>query len=181
MSKAQVEKKTALGVCKYLESYKGSHPFLNSLQEQLKNIGSLTERQVAAAEKFMTKDKTVSNPWVGGVIEIKAWLARAISKEKNIQMFRNIEVRQVLRESERAILVRAKLSAKPAVNCHICGRALDDEKSIATGIGPTCAKKIGVTRELDKYELLKVIEDLVEKTGIIELWIPKSQIKGAGE
>lgn len=164
----------------YLENYKGQNEFLLSVRESAAKYGSLTERQEIAVFKFMQYDRS-SHRLTGQVIEIKKWLAAAIGKERNIQMFRNLLVVEVIRETERAILARVKLSAKPAVNCHVCGRHLDDELSAATGIGPTCAKKIGLERTVDRYELLKAIEELVEKVGEFELWIPISQIIGEEE
>lgn len=166
-----------MSVQEYLESYNGTHPFLLSVKEQLQENGSISDRQAEAVSKFMANDRSATHELVGKTIEIKAWLAKSLSTEKNIQMFRNIVVNQVVRETPKAYLIRAKLAAKPAVNCHVCGRDLDNEISIATGIGPVCAEKIGFERNLDKYQLLTAIQELVEKTGIIELWLPKSQIK----
>ncbi len=40
-----------------------------------------------------------------------------------------------------------KMYAQQSGNCYVCNRLLTDPASIAAGIGPTCARRIGVARE----------------------------------
>ena len=121
----------------------------------------------------------------GKVIEISKWLANKIKEEaKTSVAFRNLEVIKVHRETHKAILVDIKYYSGITCSCGICGRALDNPISKATGIGPVCAEKIGLSRpKLEQAEqTIKELEALCDKQGVIsKVWVAKSMIKNIHE
>ena len=117
----------------------------------------------------------------GDQIEIKAWLAKRIQKELNMDIFfRNLEIVSMKAETNKAILCTVKFVSDVAQGCHLCGRPLEDQISVATGIGPVCLNKIGIKRAKleDAHKILEEINKLCEELGETpEIWIAKSQIK----
>lgn len=66
--------------------------------------------------------------------------------------------------------------------CRNCGRDLTDWISKASGMGPVCAKHLGITRPTTKSEIEefnKKLKEKIEEMGEFEFWVPKSQIKNA--
>lgn len=170
--------------------------FYASLVASFNKYGRLTDRQYECAQRGMEKANarkaapsvTVDNApkkefsiKVGQVIEIKTWLANKFKEEAKMDFFlRNLEIVEVLDETARAYQVQVRFVSKIVKNCCACGKALDNEISKATGIGPTCAKKIGLSRPSlnDAQKTIIELEALCVKIGLIgPLWIPKSQIK----
>lgn len=162
-----------------------SSEFFVSLLNQYEVKGYLSEKQIACVEKAIAKTAPVkffSIP-VGQNFEIKTWLAKRLQAQLSMAFFlRNLEVTEVLNETPKAYEVKVNFVSKIACNCHVCGRALDNEISKATGIGPTCAAKIGLSRPniSDAHKTIQELEDLCRQIGTIgPIWIPKSQIKKA--
>jgi len=163
---------------KFLATYKGEHPFLLSVQERMLSGKSLTEKQEAAVLKFMQpraektpKDFSLSR---GDVIEVSNWMAKKLAEKLSIRyIFRNLTIAEFTAETDKAIAARIEFYHKPAVNCHICGRFLDNPESRALGIGPICAEKIGVSNYRDSLSFIK--EHCREVGTLGPVWIPKSQ------
>lgn len=164
--------------------------FFQSLLNQYEAKGSLSEKQIQAVQKAIDEKaakaaKALLPPVYtikpGEVIEIKAWLAHRLQAEKQMQyFFRNLEVVEVLGETPKAYKVNVKFVSRIVTNCHICGRDLDTEVSRATGIGPVCAKKIGLPLPTlaTAQDTLKALEAMVAGIGTIgPIWVAKSQIK----
>ena len=66
--------------------------------------------------------------------------------------------------------------------CRNCGRDLTDWISKASGMGPICAKYLGIKRPTTKQEIAefnKNLKEKIEEMGEFEFWIPKSHIKNA--
>lgn len=160
--------------------------FYKSLLDQYEAKGSLSDKQWACVDRALEKlnkpvktdDFSIS---VGETFEIKTWLAKRLQEDSGASFFfRNLRVTSVERETEKAYLLSVKFVSSIARSCHICGRALDDEISRATGIGPVCASKLGIDRpKLETADTtLKLIDTLCNDIGEIgPVWVPKSQIK----
>lgn len=94
-------------------------------------------------------------------------------------VFRNLEIVEIVGESPKAIKARVKFVSKVANSCHLCGRELDTEISRATGIGPVCAEKLGISRAKanDARAILDAVEALAAEVGVLgPVVIAKSQI-----
>jgi hypothetical protein len=179
-------------VCEFLRSYTGNFQFLQSLKQQLASKGYLTDGQLAGVLKCMKcqeegvvrpqPQQPVANPTYapGSVLELSGFIAKKIGEKTGYHtQHRNVEVIETLRETERAVLVRAKLSSRFAGRCVCCGRRLTNTISKASGIGPECADKYGVER----YEM-GAAKDIVAQVEArlpkepVEIWIPRSQVVG---
>lgn len=118
---------------------------------------------------------------VGALIEVKAWIARRLQADLNMEyFFRNLQVEAVERETTRAYQVKVSFVSKIVTSCHICGRDLDTDVSKACGIGPVCADRLGLPRPSlsTAAETLAAIDMLCKNLGTIgPIWVPKSQIK----
>lgn len=59
----------------------------------------------------------------------------------------------------------------PVSACRVCGKALTDHTSITTGIGPTCAKKIGATKayKSDVKKFMEEVKKEFQKVGVTEI------------
>lgn len=163
--------------------------FYASLLAQYDRKGFLSERQLQCVERAIEERErraTRAAPVkasidLGQIIEIKTWLAKRLQNELHMDFFlRNLEVTQVVAETAKAYQMKVKFVSRIACNCHVCGRALDNEISKAVGIGPVCAEKIGLSRPSlsDAQRTIDELESLCRKIGEIgPLWVPKSQIK----
>lgn len=172
--------------------YNGSNSFMNSLRYQLLRKGSLSERQVTAAEQFFNICVNAPQPQPttftrksGDEITIRKWYAQVKGKDLGIGIFfRNLILEEVLNETPKAIQVKVRFNSKITNCCHICGLGLDNEISKACGIGPVCAKRLGFKRVTlkDAGAILAKIQEEAQIAGVIgPLWIPKSQIVSLAE
>tara|TARA_R110000868_G_scaffold268036_4_gene527287 strand:+ start:579 stop:1586 length:1008 start_codon:yes stop_codon:yes gene_type:complete len=67
------------------------------------------------------------------------------------------------------VTMRVKPDADGAVSaCRVCGKALTDHTSIATGIGPTCAKKVGAMKayKSDVKKFMEEVKKEFDKVGV---------------
>jgi SNF2 family DNA or RNA helicase len=103
------------------------------------------------------------------IIRIPAWLA------KDRHLTREIEV-EVLRETQKAILVQGTIRTGPAINCARCGRTLTNPVSRVVGIGPECCELLGVHRP--DFSDAKALDDQLKVATFFDnMWIPKSQME----
>lgn len=162
--------------------------FYRSLLSQYETKRSLSPRQIEAVENAMLKAAARQNVGLpeysiqpGNILEIKAWIARRLQADQNLQyFFRNLEVTTVHNETPKAYQVSVKFVSRIVTSCHICGRELDTDVSRATGIGPVCADKLGIARPTleTAHKTLEAIDVLCKNLGTIgPIWLPKSQIK----
>ena len=152
--------------CSYITVNTLSEAF-NKIREERKNNYS--------------NDEIVNHSLTGKKVEFKKWYGNILKDELgNDFAFRNVEIKKVYRETQKAILADFKFYGGIMCSCGVCGKTLTDEISKATGIGPVCAKKLGLPRPtLNNVkevitELNKVVGSMPEVT---KKWIPKSQIK----
>lgn len=167
--------------------------FYQSLLSQYQTRGQLSARQIECIEAAMLKASQPREPakpreysiQPGAFIEVKAWIARRLQADLNMQyFFRNLEIVEIKNETAKAYQVQVKFVSKIVTSCHICGKELDTDVSRATGIGPTCAKRLGIPRPTlaTANDTLALIDGLCQSLGVVgPIWIPKSQIKMGGE
>ena len=179
----------------WLNDYRGNFEFYVSVQKQYFKNGFLSEKQREAIERAVARDAARTqaveqkpaaealwaNPTfpAGSLLKISRGIAKAIAEEKGYAYpFMNVEVVKTHKETFKAVLVTIKFSAQIGRCCGICGRGLDTEVSRATGIGPICADKIGLTR-YSVAEAKTVLVELSEKLnllGEVQVWLPKSKV-----
>ena len=172
----------------WLEAYSGNFDFLLSLKTQLVVKGYLSDKQLAAAERCMQREKQPKLELVkpaapvfsikpGQVLEVNKGFARKIAeKNGSSKTFFNFEVLEVKAETAKAFLIRTKASAKVTSHCCVCGRTLTDPASILSGIGPICADNNGIP--YGDVEVTKAaLEEVATREVEVETWIPKSTVK----
>lgn len=172
-------------VVAWLENYRGTFPFYLSLKDQLAKNGRLSDRQIDSVVRAMIRDREFAEKKAapdreysikpGTVIVIGKWLAKEIAQKAGApRAFHTLKVMACLGETEKAYKLKVKLSAQRTSFCGMCGLALTNPESVASGIGPICGQKWG----LPETNLLA----LAESFGLMELrevetWIPKATIK----
>jgi len=174
----------------YLAEVHEGNNFFTSLMTQADKFGSLSIKQIACIQRNMGKDdvkqpkkeaETIPASFsVGDKIEIKNWIAKKLEAELELPFFfRNLIVEEHHAESHRAVQLSVRFEHTVASSCHVCGRALDDPRSKAIGIGPTCSKRMGLERmsSIGAEFALKMIKMQADKIGVVgPVWIPKSQV-----
>jgi hypothetical protein len=71
------------------------------------------------------------------------------------------------------------MNTSDVTSCRCCGLDLTDWKSQATGVGPICAKKLGIPYVKNQEDVLvfkKLLKLKIDEIGDLTFWIPKSQI-----
>lgn len=177
-------------IAAWLYRYNGDFDFYESLRSQLMSKGYLSELQIAAVHRAIDRDankikgifeKKDFTYKPGDKIEIKNWIANQLAAQCQIKMFfRNLEIKEILDETKKAIQVKIQFLSCIASSCHCCGKKLDTEISRACGIGPVCAVHIGLDRPTieNSQETLRLLDEFAKRVGILgPFWIPKRQIK----
>lgn len=165
----------------WIKAYSGDFPFYLSLQDQVRRGRTLSEKQLAAIGRAIEREaqpkpapETFSiQP--GQVLIVGKFVAQRIAEENRLtRPHHAFEVVQVHRETRKAYHVTARLSAQRTSYCGICGLTLKNPESVAAGIGPICAEKLGIffgDRSLEELsQALKVERE-------ITAWIAKASIK----
>lgn len=176
----------------FLDAMRSKSDFFNSLYNQYQSKNFLSNKQIACVQKAMQVEERRNAPLPpplpiefslkqGEIIEIKTWLAKNFKEELNMPFFfRNLEVAQVLDETAKSYVIKVQFVSKVTVSCHVCGRDLHNDISKVCGIGPHCAKKIGlkVPTLASAQNTLAEIEAISIKIGVVgPIRVPKSQIK----
>lgn len=174
-----------LEIVSKVRDYKGTNSFILSLQSGLKKYGSLTTNQLSAANKFFTKDDSpktevseVKN--VNANIKVTKFIAKRIAVENKLE-FRPflITISKVLKATSKAFQVVGRMNTSDVSSCRCCGLDLTDWRSQSTGVGPVCAKKLGipyVKNQEDVAVFKKMLQLKVDEIGDLTFWVPKSQI-----
>lgn len=174
-------------VIKEVQNYEGTNNFMNSLKRGLKKYGSLTENQSAAAIRVIEgarrheqSQKRIDIKLVGDTIKIGRKIALGIKEEYNLEFHPIlVDVTAVTAMTDRALRVKGKLTKENGGVCRCCGKTLTDEMSQITGIGPVCAKYVGVEHPKSKNDVEKFKEDMsnkIDEIGEFEFWIPKRAV-----
>lgn len=146
---------------------------------------------VLSREYDSIEDKIRLNILIGGenekdyaesnVFLASKYLLKHLNEQFKINyFFRTLEIVKITKQSADAIEAHVRFYTDICGQCHLCGRALDDEFSRAVGIGPTCCKnKLGIKRTsiADVLEASNAIKEIAKKIGVVgPIIIPKSQI-----
>ena len=174
-------------VIKEVQNYEGTNNFMNSLKRGLKKYGSLTENQAAAAIRVIEgarrheqSQKRIDIKLVGDTIKIGRKIALGIKEEYGLDFYPIlVDVTAVTAMTDRALRIKGKLTKENGGVCRCCGKTLTDEMSQVTGIGPICAKYVGVEHPKTKDDVDKFKEDMsnkIDEIGEFEFWIPKRAV-----
>ena len=168
-----------------VRDYKGNNGFIISLKGGLNKYGSLTPKQLSAADNFFSKfeqTKPVSEEKEVNVnLKISKFIAKRIAEDNNLE-FKPflVTITKVLRTTNRAYQVIGRMNTSDVTSCRCCGKDLTDWRSQATGVGPVCSKSLGipyVRKEEDVVVYKKLLQLKMENIGDLTFWVPKSQIK----
>lgn len=181
-----------MNIYQQISNYNGYNKFIISLRGQLLTKGSLSDKQINAAQSVFKTSlapiETIAPKFTyktDDELMVRKWFAQVKAKELKLQyFFRNIIIVEVLAETSKAIQVKLRFNDKVTTVCHLCGLGLDTEVSKATGIGPVCAKRLGFKRVTlnDASAILAKVTDEAKIAGTIgPIWLPKSQIISKAE
>lgn len=151
-------------IANFLRDNAKSNSFYASVLRSLDRFGSLTIKQIEAIEASMAKAKTSAPASVNPVTEIGMYRnaegvvfrAKASKSSGNIYAMRFVPEGETKSERfifERGAIYRLTASMRMTVAecaelgqhysmCVICGADLTDPKSVARGMGSTCASKV---------------------------------------
>lgn len=136
----------------------------------VRNMGELTANVSVYRQERKTMPYTAEVEKVSLVM--KPWVAKFHKLPCGIQGV-------IVRETEKAVLVRGTASVESLIWCVRCGAELTHPESRRTGIGPECAGYWGVpynrSREFTQEEL-DVIHAKVREIQV-DAWIPKTGIR----
>lgn len=174
-------------VIKEVQNYNGTNNFMNSLKRGLKKFNSLTDNQTAAAIRVIEGTRRheqsknrIDIKLVGDTIKIGRKIALGIKEDYNLDFHPIlVDVTAVTAMTDRALRVKGKLTKENGGMCRCCGKTLTDEMSQVTGIGPVCAKYVGVEHPKSKNDVEKFKEDMsnkIDEIGEFEFWIPKRAV-----
>ncbi len=173
-------------VAAWLEAYTGTFDFYLSLKAQLMVKGMLSDKQIAAVQRAIERDRQAGMKTPAGKTQVFSlepgttlFLTKFISTKiaqqaGHVRAHRVVEVLSVEAETEKAYRAKVRLSANRTSRCGICGLTLENKDSIAAGIGPICAAKYGYAYgESSLSDVAKDLSDTLE----VFTWIPKKSIK----
>jgi len=175
-----------------VRDYKGDNGFIISLKGGLTKYGSLTPKQLSAADNFFSKvntpkkmEDTTQPKEVNVNIKISKFIAKRIAEDNDLE-FKPflLTITKVLRETAKAYQVVGKMNTSDVSSCRCCGKDLTDWRSQATGVGPVCSKSLGipyVKKEEDVVVYKKLLKIKIDKIGDLTFWLAKSQIKEGKE
>jgi len=172
---------------KAIVTYKGESTFINDLKDKYMKYRRLTEKQVIAGSQAVDREvqknsqKDLNIPLVGDTIKIGRKIALEIKKSYDLDFHPIlVDVTKLVKSSNRALLIRAKLTKENGGICRCCGKTLTDEMSQMTGIGPVCASYVGVKHPASRRDIPQFQEEIAKKIdeiGEFEFWIPKRSIQ----
>jgi hypothetical protein len=174
-------------VIKQVQNYEGTNNFMNSLKRGYQKYGRLTENQMAAAVRTIEgmrrreqSQKRININLVGDTIKIGRKIALGIKEQYNLEFHPIlVDVTAVTAITDKAIRFKGKLTKENGGICRCCAKTLTDEMSQLTGIGPVCAKYVGVEHPKTKADVEKFKEDMskkIDEIGEFEFWIPKRAV-----
>ena len=172
---------------KSIVDYKGQNTFVLDVKSKFERWGTLTDAQVQAANKQITKELEASQrielnvDVVGETIVVGRNTGENLKKQKGLNFNPYLlDITEVSVITPKAIKFKGKLTTKNCGVCKSCGRTLTDEFSRLTGYGKTCAGHLGVQYIKDKSEVERFNQEVlakVEEVGEMEFWVPRRQIK----
>ncbi len=172
---------------KTIFDYQGPSEFVLDIKKKLQTYGTLTHKQVEAAnrqiQKDQNKEKTIQVKWPtpGETIKIGRTVGQRLKEQYGLK-FNPIllDITKILAISPKAIKFSGKMTVKRGDVCMCCAKTLTDEFSMATHMGKICAKHMGVEYIKDVSEVEKFRNEYlkrVEEIGEMEFWVPKAKIE----
>ena len=171
---------------KRIVDYKGENNFVKDIASKLQKYGTLTEKQKLAAlnqiQKEEDREKTIRMNWptVNETIKLGRKIGEQLKEKYNLKFNPIlIDITALKGVSPKAVLFEGKLTVKRGKVCTCCMKTLTDEFSMLTGMGKICAKHVGVEYITDVSQADRFREEYlkrVEEIGIMQFWVPKSQI-----
>ena len=172
---------------KKIQAYTGENSFVKEIQSKLEKYGKLSDKQVSAALGQIQKDenkaatKKMNIPAEGDTIQVGRKIGQQMKETYGLEFNPTIlDITKVLGISPKAVKFAGKMTVKRAKVCVCCAKTLTDEFSMLTTMGKTCAKHMKVEYIKDKSQADRFREDYlkrVEEIGVMEFWVPKSQLK----
>jgi hypothetical protein len=168
-----------------VKEYEGNNNFILSLKSGLNKYGSLTPKQLSAADNFFSKLEVPTNQIsdsknINVNLKVTKFIAKRIADDNKLE-FRPflVTISKVLKTTNKAYQVVGRMNTSDVTSCRCCGLDLTDWKSQATGVGPICAKKLGIPYVKNQEDVLvfkKLLKLKIDEIGDLTFWIPKSQI-----
>lgn len=172
---------------KTILDYKGENTFVKDIQKKFNTWGTLSTKQIVAANNQIQKEKDKENtirmnwPTVGETIKLGRRTGSQLKEKYGLQFNPIlIDITSLKAVSPKAVLFTGKMTVKRGKVCTCCMKTLTDEFSMLTGMGKICAGHVGVEYITDASQAERFREDYlrrVEEIGEMEFWVPKSQIK----
>jgi len=172
---------------KSIVEYKGENTFVLDIKAKFERWGTLSQAQIQAANKQITKETEASQRMelnidvIGETIVVGRKTGEDLKKQKDLNFNPYLlDITEVSVITPRAIKFKGKLTTKNCGVCKSCGRTLTDEFSRLTGYGKTCAGHLKVEYIKDKSEVERFNKDVlakIEEIGEMEFWVPRRQIK----
>jgi len=172
---------------KRIQSYTGENSFVKEIQSKLEKYGKLSDKQVSASitqiQKEEDKERTIKMNWPtpGETLIIGRKIGQELKETYGLEFNPTlIDISRLLAVSPKAVKFSGKMTVKRGNICMCCGRELTDEFSMLTGMGKICSKHMRVPYITDRSQATQYREDYlkrVEEIGLMEFWIPRSQIK----
>lgn len=171
---------------KRIAKYEGENTFVNDLKGKLMTYGTLTYKQIDAANKQIQGEEDKKNtrklniPTVGETVKVSRSIGQKMKETYGLQ-FNPIllDITKVLAVSPKAVKFSGKMTVKRGDVCVCCAKTLTDEFSMLTKMGKTCAKHMGVEYITDSSQAERFRNEYlakVEEIGEMQFWVPKSRI-----
>ncbi len=171
---------------KRIAKYEGENTFVNDLKGKLMTYGTLTYKQIEAANKQIQseEDKKITRklniPTIGETVKVGRSIGQKMKETYGLQ-FNPIllDITKVLAVSPKAVKFSGKMTVKRGDVCVCCAKTLTDEFSMLTKMGKTCAKHMGVEYITDSSQAERFRNEYlakVEEIGEMQFWVPKSRI-----
>ncbi len=170
-----------------IAKYDGGNIFVNEIKSKLLKYGTLSDRQVLVALNQIQKDIDKSNthnmriPTPGETITVGRRTGQQMKETYGLEFNPMvIDITKLLAVSPKAVKFSGKMTTSKSKVCRCCARTLTDEFSMLTGVGKTCAEHMKIPYITDRSQVERFNQDYlkrVEEIGIMEFWIPKSQLK----
>ena len=179
LNKLWFKSATDLSAQKALSEELESEGVLVAFTSSLESLRTLSRAMRESTRE--AREPEIAHRLTGSILEMSKWYATKFHEQHGTRFaFRNLKVLKVKAETPRAYLMEVEFFGGISSSCGCCGKALRDRFSIATGIGPVCAERLGIPRATEDQAHL-VIEQMAricrEAGTFREVWIPKSQIK----
>jgi hypothetical protein len=172
---------------KRIMDYKGENTFVKDIQSKFTKYGTLSEKQVIAANNQIQKEEdkartvAIKIPTPGETILVGRKIGQQLKEEYNLEFNPMIiDITKVLGVSPKAVRFAGKMTVKRGKVCCVCAKTLTDEFSMLTNMGKTCAGHMKVEYITDASQAERLRNDYlkkVEEIGVMEFWVPKRQIK----